>query len=108
MHYSEGPFSFFKRRRRHTRFDCDWSSDVCSSDLPDKKRERFKELSKELSDLAIDFSSNLRAYRDSLPVTADQLAGMDSDYIERLERTPEGKYVLTLDYPVFLPYKIGR
>src|SRR5205085_8126922 len=21
------------RRRRHTRFDCDWSSDVCSSDL---------------------------------------------------------------------------
>src|SRR2546430_5382857 len=28
------PFSFFfSSRRRHTRFDCDWSSDVCSSDL---------------------------------------------------------------------------
>src|SRR5256886_8734769 len=25
--------SFFSSRRRHTRFDCDWSSDVCSSDL---------------------------------------------------------------------------
>src|SRR2546430_8206637 len=25
------PF-FFSSRRRHTRFDCDWSSDVCSSD----------------------------------------------------------------------------
>src|SRR5205085_4807317 len=24
---------FFSIRRRHTRFDCDWSSDVCSSDL---------------------------------------------------------------------------
>src|SRR2546430_10245080 len=24
---------FFSSRRRHTRFDCDWSSDVCSSDL---------------------------------------------------------------------------
>src|SRR5256886_9213795 len=23
----------FSSRRRHTRFDCDWSSDVCSSDL---------------------------------------------------------------------------
>src|SRR2546430_11913407 len=23
----------FSIRRRHTRFDCDWSSDVCSSDL---------------------------------------------------------------------------
>src|SRR5205085_4827332 len=26
-------FFFFSSRRRHTRFDCDWSSDVCSSDL---------------------------------------------------------------------------
>src|SRR2546430_6546166 len=30
---------FFSSRRRHTRFDCDWSSDVCSSDLlcPDEQ-----------------------------------------------------------------------
>src|SRR5256886_4954677 len=28
-------FFFFSSRRRHTRFDCDWSSDVCSSDLQD-------------------------------------------------------------------------
>src|SRR2546430_7892358 len=26
-------FFFFSSRRRHTTFDCDWSSDVCSSDL---------------------------------------------------------------------------
>src|SRR2546430_12078136 len=26
-------FFVFSSRRRHTRFDCDWSSDVCSSDL---------------------------------------------------------------------------
>src|SRR2546430_7754890 len=26
-------FFFFSSRRRHTRFGCDWSSDVCSSDL---------------------------------------------------------------------------
>src|SRR2546430_3811816 len=30
---------FFSSRRRHTRFDCDWSSDVCSSDL---RRERLQ------------------------------------------------------------------
>src|SRR5256886_6716357 len=29
-------FFFFSSRRRHTRFDCDWSSDVCSSDLAGK------------------------------------------------------------------------
>src|SRR5207237_7761469 len=28
-------FFFFSSRRRHTRFKCDWSSDVCSSDLDD-------------------------------------------------------------------------
>src|SRR2546430_13646793 len=27
-----GDLFFFSSRRRHTRFDCDWSSDVCSSD----------------------------------------------------------------------------
>src|SRR5207237_7255590 len=29
-------YFFFSSRRRHTRFKCDWSSDVCSSDLPGK------------------------------------------------------------------------
>src|SRR2546430_11225542 len=32
-HDGVSSFFFFSSRRRHTRFDCDWSSDVCSSDL---------------------------------------------------------------------------
>src|SRR2546427_6708847 len=32
-------FFFFSSRRRHTRFDCDWSSDVCSSDLGRRREE---------------------------------------------------------------------
>src|SRR5689334_3049217 len=28
-----GAVFFFSSRRRHTRWNCDWSSDVCSSDL---------------------------------------------------------------------------
>src|SRR5260370_31389470 len=31
-------FFFFSSRRRHTRFKCDWSSDVCSSDLTARYR----------------------------------------------------------------------
>src|SRR2546430_6732071 len=34
---------FFSSRRRHTRFDCDWSSDVCSSDLCGAAPQRFIE-----------------------------------------------------------------
>src|SRR5260370_3797521 len=32
---------FFSSRRRHTRFKCDWSSDVCSSDLELLKTYQF-------------------------------------------------------------------
>src|SRR2546428_6211801 len=32
---------FFSSRRRHTRSDRDWSSDVCSSDLPEIGRSSF-------------------------------------------------------------------
>src|SRR5260221_9937982 len=34
---SHGVFFFFSSRRRHTRSLCDWSSDVCSSDLLAKR-----------------------------------------------------------------------
>src|SRR5256886_9283634 len=36
-------FFFFSSRRRHTRFDCDWSSDVCSSDLLSTFFERLRQ-----------------------------------------------------------------
>src|SRR2546430_5548835 len=36
MEYFLCTIFFFSSRRRHTRFDCDWSSDVCSSDLASK------------------------------------------------------------------------
>src|SRR5688572_30910914 len=36
-------FFFFSSRRRHTRFDCDWSSDVCSSDLAADEAHRSAE-----------------------------------------------------------------
>src|SRR6266481_9777930 len=31
----DADYFFFSSRRRHTRWNCDWSSDVCSSDLGD-------------------------------------------------------------------------
>src|SRR5438034_7109903 len=33
-------FFFFSSRRRHTRSLCDWSSDVCSSDLTGRGRQK--------------------------------------------------------------------
>src|SRR5260221_8712942 len=36
-----GYFFFFSSRRRHTRSLCDWSSDVCSSDLSTQQLAEF-------------------------------------------------------------------
>src|SRR5256886_5805891 len=44
-------FFFFSSRRRHTRFDCDWSSDVCSSDLD----ARLNAVAKFVHDVALAF-----------------------------------------------------
>src|SRR5215204_6659276 len=45
-------FFFFSSRRRHTRSLCDWSSDVCSSDLAlpldSRTREQFEWLADEV------------------------------------------------------------
>src|SRR2546426_6098688 len=35
---------FFSSRRRHTRLQGDWSSDVCSSDLYDLRKDIFEHL----------------------------------------------------------------
>src|SRR5437588_11930781 len=40
-------FFFFSSRRRHTRSLCDWSSDVCSSDLEAYGIEKFNKLCRE-------------------------------------------------------------
>src|SRR5947199_2790554 len=37
-------FFFFSSRRRHTRCLSDWSSDVCSSDLPEKPSAKSRGL----------------------------------------------------------------
>src|SRR5690606_41197878 len=38
--FSKHLYFFFSSRRRHTRFSRDWSSDVCSSDLPEQGQRR--------------------------------------------------------------------
>src|SRR5256886_16955321 len=46
-----GGWFCFSSRRRHTRFDCDWSSDVCSSDLVLSDLDRREGLAKRLPEV---------------------------------------------------------
>src|SRR5688572_5237309 len=57
-------FFFFSSRRRHTRFDCDWSSDVCSSDLA-SHRDQLNALAAAVRRPALDaMRESERRYRE--------------------------------------------
>ena len=36
-----------------------------------------------------------------------QLKGLGEDYISKLQKTPEGKYRVTLDYPDYVPFMLN-
>ena len=73
-------------------------------DLPDDKLEEYKKLKKELVDTELTFEKNLREYKDSLEVSSAQLAGLPPDYAQKLQKTADGKYIITLDYPDYFPF----
>src|SRR3989475_3434402 len=58
---------FFSSRRRHTRFDCDWSSDVCSSDLvrdrPLEAQQQADQQHAKFDDEKSEFSGYLRLWK---------------------------------------------
>src|SRR2546430_17346467 len=73
-------FFFFSSRRRHTRFDCDWSSDVCSSDL----------------EIAVAHRIYARALFDAAK-EHDRLAGVREelgDFVAAIEEVPELRELL--------------
>src|SRR5260370_31495751 len=83
---------FFSSRRRHTRFKCDWSSDVCSSDLNASSAELLA-----IADEAFaggDVSAAAQAYGQVLqdePGQPKAVAGLAKCYLKRSEERRVGK-----------------
>ena len=73
-------------------------------DLNDTDLETFKQLNKEEAQHTINFDKNIRDYKDPLIVTREQLNGLGEDYIQKLEKTSDGKYIVMLDYPDVVPF----
>src|SRR5205085_8832944 len=74
-----GSCFFFSSRRRHTRFDCDWSSDVCSSDLP--RREQ----------LSLAWAGTMAMPRELHGAVEDRLGGVRVCEMYRSEERRVGK-----------------
>ncbi len=73
-------------------------------ELSNEKRKELKKNIKRLNKLSSDFSNNINEYKDSITVTKDELAGLPENYIKGLKKDKKGKYVITLDYPDFVPF----
>ncbi len=74
--------------------------------LSDEKLEQFKKLKTELATLESQFSTNLNGDNSSVELTEKELEGVPVDYISRLKKTADGKFIVTTrssDYSVFLP-----
>src|SRR6266480_1614029 len=75
---------FFSSRRRHTRLTCDWSSDVCSSDLAQKLRRavELRSVGEWKSRLdAIPVAEHRQAVADGKDL--DQLAGIEQAHAQQ-------------------------
>ena len=76
-------------------------------ELNDEDLETFKKLNKQKAEYVIQFDKNVQEYKDPLAVTKEQLKGLGKDYIGKLEKTEDGKFLVTLDYPDYVPFMLN-
>jgi thimet oligopeptidase len=72
--------------------------------LPKEKRDQVTALKEQISDIGIEFDTNLNQAQDSLLLSKDELAGMPDSYVSRLDKAADGRYKVTVAYPDFYPF----
>src|SRR5688572_5076584 len=71
---------FFSSRRRHTSFDCDWSSDVCSSDLLGGKAQFGGQRFGEMEVWALEAYGSAHILQELLTAKSDDVTGRAKIY----------------------------
>ncbi len=73
-------------------------------DLDEADRTLLQELKNRLIELEVAFSRNLDEAEDSIVVPADRIGGLPDTYVEGLDQTEDGDYIVTLAYPDYMPF----
>ncbi|XP_030006152.1 neurolysin, mitochondrial [Sphaeramia orbicularis] len=66
-------------------------------------QEEIKRTSKLIAELSIEFNKNLNEDNTSLVFTERELGGLAETYLNGLEKTADGHYIVTLAYPHYYP-----
>ena len=72
--------------------------------LSEKDAEAYAKLNTARLNKITQYNVNLNNYKDELVVGCEELDGLGETYINRLERTKDGKYIVTLKYPDYNPF----
>lgn len=72
--------------------------------LPRAKRDRFKAISERLTELAQEFSKNIRENKTVLTFTEQESKGLPQSYLDRVARDGHGNIVVGFDYPDYMPF----
>ncbi len=72
--------------------------------LPPDQRQRFREISERLTELAQEFSKNIRENKTVLHFTPAECGGLPQSYLERVARDSSGNIVVSFDYPDYVPF----
>src|SRR5438132_14173361 len=86
---------FFSSRRRHTRSLCDWSSDVCSSDLG-------RATDRTTSEILVIFDADYTPSRSEERRVGKECRSRWSAYPQKEKRMGMGK-LFTTSSPIFFP-----
>src|SRR6266480_5561384 len=101
-------FFFFSSRRRHTRLTCDWSSDVCSSDLLQGRQYRSLIRDARSDLLTKSFADRSEVLPARRPISLQQVEGnlgVENRLPDRLQgEQPTG---LALEFLDSLPSRFG-
>lgn len=69
--------------------------------LPQETQEKLKELKKKLAAHELHFDKNVAQSNRTINVDKEDLTGLDSEYLETLATTDDGRYILGVDYPTY-------
>lgn len=66
-------------------------------------QEEIKRTSKLISELSIEFNQNLNEDNTHLVFSEHELGGLADSYLNGLDQTADGRYIVTLEYPHYFP-----
>ncbi len=73
-------------------------------ELPEDKRGQLKTNIKKLGELDVAFSNNINEYQDHITISPQETKGLPQNYLDQLKKDEQGDYIVTLDYPDYLPF----